>query len=682
MRNGFYLKLAAGGIRKNYRLYVPFLLTCSGMTIVYYLVSFLSDVPVIAEIRGGDMIQEMLGFGSGVIAVFSVFFLLYSYSFLIRRRKKEFGLYNVLGMGKGAIGRILLWETVLLALISIVSGLAAGILLSKLAELALVNIMRGEVTYSFFVSVMSIRQTVLIFCGIFLLLLLNALRQIRVTSPAALLKSENVGEKPPKANPFLGIAGAVILGIAYYIAVTTENPLAALLLFFVAVVMVIIATYLLFIAGSVFLCRILQKNKRYYYKPNHFVSVSSMVYRMKRNGAGLASICILATMVLVMVSSTSCLYFGEEDSLRSRYPRDITVQTYLSSLEDMRDENIEMLRGETERAFAGSVGENKENVLEYRYAAISGLLKDGVLEADVTALSSFSTDTFSNVVNVYFVPLADYNRMKGTAETLTEREVMIYAFRTKYTAESFTVSSSGKQFRVKKALDSFFENGFSAMDIISTVFVVVPDLESSIAELMTLADYNGNRMVSLHWYYGFDTEVSSEVQAAGVASMRSRLREMEIEKINGLTGSSVENLAAGRDNFYGTFGGLFFLGIMLSIVFLFATVLIIYYKQVSEGYEDRERFGIMQKIGMTEREIRKNIHSQMLTVFLLPFAAAVMHLAFAFPIIKQLLRMFNMTNIHLFVRTSIISTLFFGAVYAMVYHITSNVYYRIVSGKQ
>ena len=299
MKGAFYPKLALDGIRKNKRLYIPYILTCVGMVTMFYIITFLQKSETVGAMRSGSTVQRILSFGIIVIAVFACIFLFYTNSFLMKRRKKEFGLYNILGMGKRNIGIILVWESLIIALFSLAVGLFIGIAISKLAELALVNILNGAVKYSFSISPLAIVMTVAVFGAIFLLLLLNSIRQIRFSNTAALLRSENLGEKPPKGNIFIGIVGILLLGGAYWLAVSIKDPIAAMLMFFIAVIMVILGTYLTMIAGSVSFCRILQKNKKYYYKPSHFVSVSSMAYRMKRNGAGLASVCILATMVLV-----------------------------------------------------------------------------------------------------------------------------------------------------------------------------------------------------------------------------------------------------------------------------------------------------------------------------------------------------------------------------------------------
>ena len=337
MKKGFYPKLAFDGIRKNKKMYLPYILTSIGMVMMYYIIIFLQFSQSIKDAVQSSTVTQILGLGSWVIAIFSCIFLFYTNSFLIKRRKKEFGLYNILGMDKHNLGIILFWETLIIAVISLVIGLAAGIAFSKLAELVFLNLLKSDATFDLTVSSQGIGLCAIIFTVINILLFFNSLRQVRLSSAISLVKSEQTGEKPPKGNWIFGILGVLLLGGAYYISLSIEEPLQALTLFFVAVIMVIIGTYLVMISGSVLFCRLLQKNKKYYYKPNHFVSVSSMVYRMKRNGAGLASICILATMVLVMISSTTSLYFGEEDALAIRYPREINID--ISTLDTDLEKN-------------------------------------------------------------------------------------------------------------------------------------------------------------------------------------------------------------------------------------------------------------------------------------------------------------------------------------------------------
>lgn len=677
MSAGFYPKLAVTGIRKNGRLYIPYLLTCIGMVMMYYIITFLSQYEGLLHMNGGAVMQSMLNMGSFILAVFAVIFLFYTNSFLIRRRNKEFGLYNILGMGKRNIARIILWETLLIALLSLAVGLAGGIAFSKLAELGMVNIMHGEITYTLSLSPHAILRTVVLFAVIFGLILLNAIRKVRTADPVALIRSENVGEKPPKANWLLGMGGAVILAVAYYLAVTIQNPIAALEWFFVAVGMVIVATYLLFVSGSVLLCRILQKKKSFYYKPNHFISVSSMAYRMKRNGAGLASICILATMVLVMLTGSACLYFGSEDALRSHYPQDIVSDVNLTTVEAAEDGTIDALRDRVEAIIADH-GVDTTNLLDYRYGQVIGVLNDGVMEVD-TQTASFDMNPYDELYQIYFVPLADYNAMMGTAKELEGDQAMLYSTGNELPSDTLAIRG-GPAYRIVETLSSFPGIGSTAMDVIPELFVIVPDFEAAVTPLMPLADDHGNPMLYLHWYYGFDTTAEDSVQTAVTGEIQEAWRTVNIDGTYGIGAYSVESLAANRTDFFGTFGSVFFLGILLSIVFLFATVLIIYYKQISEGYEDQSRFEIMQKVGMTKRNIRKSINAQMLMVFLLPLVTAVIHLAFAFPMVRKLLMLFNLTNLPLLLQTAGISVLIFAVFYTLVYRLTSNAYYSIVSG--
>ena len=674
MKRGFYPRLAWSGMRKNSKLYLPYTLACIGMTAMFYILMHLAYSPALKLIPSSASVTVTLSLGSFVMGVFSLLFLFYTNSFLVRRRFKEFGLYNVLGMNKGNISRVLAWEALINALISLVGGLFLGIALSKLAELGLVNIMGGDTDLDLRISVKALEFTVMFFCGIFLLIYLNSLIKIRRSSASELVKSENFGEKPPRANWLFGLAGIVILAAAYYIAVSIKTPLTALSLFFIAVIMVIVATYLIFIAGSVWICRLLQKNKRYYYKKNHFVSVSSMVYRMKRNGAGLASICILATMVLVMISSTTCLYFGAEDALRDRYPRDISISASYSGLDSMTDENISALRGEISAAVGGA---ETENILDYRCASLVGSLENGILDLSEASIYSTAMTTYDYVAEVYIVPLADYNAIAGTNESLGSDEAMIYAYRMDYTDKTFAVDEL-VSFRVKKVLDSFpIADGSAMASIAPTVFVIVPDFADTVAKLGGAVSSSGDEPASLSWNYAFDTPVSDEEETAMCERIGERLSECS--ESGGYLYYSRESLAANRADFYGMYGGLFFLGIMLSIAFICAAVLIIYYKQISEGYEDRRRFEIMQNVGMTKKEIRSSINSQLLTVFFLPLIFAGLHLGFAFPFIHKLLMLFNLSNLPLLIGTTAISFGVFALLYAVVFRVTSNAYYNIVS---
>lgn len=671
MRAGFYPKLAMDGIRKNKRLYIPYILTGSIMVMMFYILCFLVESPTLAQMPGGDNLKMILPMGTGVIGFFSLLFLFYTNSFLIRQRNREFGLYNILGMDKRNISRIMVWESLFVGVSSILFGLILGIALSKLAELGLLNLLRLDVSYQLGIGTISVRDTACVYGVIYLLLLVSSLIKVHRTKPLALLQSSRVGEKPPKGNWVLAFAGAVGLGTAYFLAVSIEEPMTALTVFFGAVLLVIVATYLLFIAGSVVLCRILQKNKGYYYKPNHFVSVSSMVYRMKRNGAGLASICILLTMVLVMISSSASLYFGSEDTLRNRYPNSINVEVKLNDITALREDNVSSLRD-----IVNENGGSQGTMTDYRTATISGLFTDTGIIVDVESVTDFHLLDYDNVGMIQAIALSDYNRLMGTDAVLEDGECMLYCIRTKYEADTFAIAGE-QPYRVRKVLDHFFADGHINMQIVPTICIVVSDIEAFAAPVLSRADYRGEPMLQLYWKCGIDIDKKAETQIALSKKIDSALQETKED--TRVIYSSVESREANRQDFFVTFGSLFFLGIMLSIVFLFAAVLIIYYKQISEGYEDISRFEIMQKVGMTKKDIKRSINSQMLTVFFLPLLFAGLHLAFAFPMIWKMLQLFNLRNLSLVILVTVVSFCIFGVFYALVYKITSNAYCSIVS---
>lgn len=680
MKKGFYPKLAFDGIRKNKKMYLPYILTSIGMVMMYYIIIFLQFSQSIKDAVQSSTVSQILGLGSWVIAIFSCIFLFYTNSFLIKRRKKEFGLYNILGMDKHNLGIILFWETLIIAVISLVIGLAAGIAFSKLAELIFLNLLKSDVTFDLTVSSQGIGLCAIIFTVINILLFFNSLRQVRFSSAISLVKSEQTGEKPPKGNRLLGILGVLLLGGAYYISLSIKEPLQALTLFFVAVIMVIIGTYLVMISGSVLFCRLLQKNKKYYYKPNHFVSVSSMVYRMKRNGAGLASICILATMVLVMISSTTSLYFGAEDALSSRYPREINISFSSLDTQIYKNGQSDQIRSEIDE-IAKKHNANVHNSLTYLAGVLSGMVTDGNVETDIGNVYSGTVD-YNKVFQFNFVSVDDYNEMMGTDYRLKDGEAMVYLFRKDSNFHGDTLSFNGGQsFKIVRYLDNFISQSDAAMTVVPTMAIFVNDLDKA-TQGMTDAthQHDSEPVVNFSWTYGFDTGLSEDEQISLSKDINSYLTDVSDDFKEDIHSTEVESREQNRLDFFGLYGGLFGLGIILSIVFIFAAVLIIYYKQISEGYEDQSRFEIMQKVGMTKNEIRKSINSQLLTVFFLPLIFAGMHLAFAAPIIKKLLLLFNLTNLNLFIVTILISFAAFALFYMIVYKITSSAYYKIVSG--
>lgn len=666
MKGLLSIRLAWSGIRKNRKLYLPYCLTIIGMVMMSYIMQSLSYSPALHAMKGGSQLETILSLGKLVIAVFAGVFLLYTNSFLIRRRYREFGLYNVLGMDKNALSKVVVWENLIVAVIGLAVGLVLGSLLYKLAELGLVNMVHGQVDYSFVVEPEALKFTLVLFAIIFALILVRSLIQVRRTRPLELLRSEAAGEKPPKANYLLGLLGAALLGGAYYLAVTATNAISAFTWFFVAVLMVIAGTYLLMISGSVVLCRLLQKWKGYYYRKQHFVSVSSMAYRMKRNGAGLASICILATMVLVMISSTGSLYIGVEDAMANRYPHDSGLTLRLSRLEWMDDAHM----AEIEAALDGTLEAQKVTPTAreiYRYATISGVFAGEELLTDPTEAGGVTN--YNEVYSLYFVPQEDYNRLFGTDLQLQPGQALAGAYNCSLQWD--TIQIGQLQLEIAGQMPRDMTMGVMKVSVVPSVVLVVSDMQ----ELSGLESLG----VTMSDYCGFDFDLPEEDIVAVHQALCESLKTLSIA--DGIKVQS-ECPILERDDFYLTFGGLFFIGMMLSVIFIAAAALIIYYKQVSEGYEDQSRFAIMRKVGMTQRDIKRSVNSQILTVFFLPLLMAGVHLAFAFPMVWQLLTMFNLTNKRLAICTNIGAFLIFCVFYVVIYRFTAHAYYRIVSGKE
>ena len=662
MKGLLSIRLAWSGIRKNRKLYVPYLLTVIGMVMMSYIMQALSYAPALHAMKGGSNLEAILSLGKLVIAVFAAIFLLYTNSFLIRRRYREFGLYNVLGMDKNALCRVAFWENLIVALIGLAVGLALGTLLYKLAELGLVNMIRGQVDDSFVVEPESLEFTLVIFAVIFALIMIRSLIQVRHTRPLELLRSESAGEKPPRANYLLGLLGLGLLGGAYYMAVTISNALSAFTWFFVAVLMVIAGTYLVMISGSVVLCRLLQKWKGYYYKKQHFVSVSSMAYRMKRNGAGLASICILATMVLVMISSTGSLYIGAEDAIAVRYPYDSTVKLYFGRLDELDDRNVEKIQRTMERTLeAQKVTPTAEKI--FRYVSVSGALLEDRLVTDFTEVNAVMN--YNQVYSLYLLSQADYNQMYGTGIALQPGQAMVRVYNGSWNGSHIQVGAL--ELDVVGQLPCGLE--MEDMTLVPSLVLVVSDLQqASVPEECNMIFFCG-------YDFGLPEEETLEAHRALEAAAKALASEQKIH-------CRVECPIVERQDFYITFGGLFFIGMILSAMFIAAAALIIYYKQVSEGYEDQSRFAIMRKVGMTRQDIKKSINSQILTVFFIPLLLAGVHLAFAFPLVWQLLTMFSLTNKRLAICTNIGAFLIFCVFYVVIYRFTAHAYYRIVSGQE
>lgn len=581
-----------------------------------------------------------------MIVVFAVIFLFYTNSFLIKRRKKEIGVYNILGMGKRHIARMMAVETILTAGISILGGLVFGIIFGKLMYLLLLKILHNSVDMQFSVNGTAIVQTVILFAGIFLLTYLYNILQIQLVNPVELLHGGNQGEKEPKSRWLLVIVGVAALGNGYWIALTTEAPLEALLKFFIAVICVIIGTYALFIAGSIVVLKMLRKNKAYYYNPKHFTSVSGMIYRMKQNGAGLANICVLSTMVLVMVSTTVSLYAGMEDILDSRFPRDVSIVCKQADVD--HEEIIErLLKEQCEKA-----GVKITDRVWYRYGSMNAVLKGDKLE---------NVDQYYPDNHFYYVEMMtqdEYNRIEKRNVSLEEQEILTYTSNGKCGKKEINIA--GRNYQVKKELSEMTSQPKSTAEMYKTLYIVFANAEQI------------ERIEPFSYADKFNLKGDDGKQ-------KEALEQIQNEFYEKIPDGMMESRMLSRSSFYELYGGLFFIGIYLGSMFIMATVLIIYYKQISEGYDDRERYQIMQKVGMSKKEVKRSIRSQVLSVFFLPLVVAVIHVAVAFKVMTKILGVLNLTNVSLFAVCTIITIAVFAVFYIIVYSITAKEYYRIVN---
>ena len=675
MRSALYPKIAVDGIRKNSKLYVPYIATCILMIAVFYIMHTLGFSDMLSNFMGAATAKEILAFGTYIMAIFGTIFLFYTQSALIKGRLKEFGLYSVLGMNRKNLGKVVFYETVITWVISMAGGLVLGVALSKLAELGLCKMIGVEAVYSFDIHGESLLWTVIVYSFVFFLIYLNAFRQVRFSSAIDLIHAGKAGEKPPKANWVAGIIGLALLAAGYIIALKIEQPLAALAWFFIAVILVIIGTYLTLITGSVLLCRILQKNKNYYYKTNHFVSVSSMAYRMKRNGASLASICTLLTMVLVMMSSTYALYSNREATIKNHYPRQLNASAMRYGYDETYPEIAEALTSGL-KAKTEEYGAEISNTIEYYDYALVGYYQDGIVDLGINPMENITTIDYDNVAQAVFIDVDTYNMLTGENASLAPDEALVGVSGRLNIGDVLGVGD--ESFKVKDRIDDQVQTLDPDMvTVITTIIIIVDDADEVASRYADVVDYAGDLMISWNWRYQFDTDLDPEGQKE-LGSILNKYINTEMEYMSH-TSNYVASQEEQRADFVMTFGGLFFLGILLSIIFLVSCVLIIYYKQISEGLEDQSRFDIMQKVGMTKENIKKSINSQMLTVFFIPIAVACMHLAAVLPIVHKLLMLFGHDNMPLLLISAGVCALVCGIFYAATYKVTSNAYYKIVS---
>lgn len=660
MNKLFYPKLAAGNIKKNARIYIPYLLTCIFTIAMYYVIHSLSMNEGLNNMRGGQQMQGMLEFGRFIIGVFAAVFLFYTNSFLMKRRKKEIGLWNILGMEKRHIMKVIGYETLYIMLISLTAGLLLGILLEKGTYLILARLFEFDIVLGFHIYGGAILVSCILFGIIFFAIFLNSLWQVSRSKPIELLRGGMVGEKEPKTKWFMAVLGILCLATAYTLSICLKDPLESLAVFFVAVLLVIAGTELLFVAGSIAFLKLLRKNKNYYYKAKHFTSVSNMLYRMKRNAVGLANICILVTMILVMLSSTSSLVMGEEDIIHNRYPNDFSIT------EHNRNELNPELQEIVNREIEAQQLEVKKSLC-YSHLQVMGIQNGSEFETDMNRVENY---TFNGGNACYLIALSldDYNRILGTDVLLQEDEILLYSPDNKYRYDTMDVF--GKTYRIAENLDEFLDIGTD--HVLNTYYLVVRDWQEIQHALNYLSNSYEDTSYLVDTYYGYDLIGTPEAKEAAFVQIRNQFLETEWNVV-------IFTHENARRDFMSLHGSLFFLGIFLSILFVMAVILVIYYKQISEAYEDKERYQIMQKVGMSQAEVRQSIHSQILTVFFLPLITAGIHVAFALPIIIRMLKLFGFFNTSLFVICALICFLIFAVLYGIIYSITAKAYYKIVS---
>ena len=658
-KTAFYPKLAAQNIRRNKQFYLPFILTCVATAAMFYIMCFLTFNP--ATIKIHQTLYVILNLGCIVVGLFSAIFLFYTNSFLMKRRQKEIGLYNILGMGKGNIASILFFEILFVTLITLICGIALGIILSKLVLLILCRLVAFPVPFGFEVSLQGIAYSIYLFCGIFFLILLSNLIRIKLSNPIELLRGGDVGEKEPKTKWILALVGILTLGAGYWIAIVTDEPLQAIMLFFVAVILVIIGTYLLFTASSIAILKRLKSKPKYYYSTKHFIPVSGMIYRMKQNAVGLGNICILATMVLVMVSGTICMYLGTEDSLNSSNPTDVIVQVYRFPVAERSELSSEINNTVSES------GLEMSNITDLYSISFSVKLENGSFSSSPD--SNYNEDDNSEI-NI--LPISEYNRLTEKSAELSSTEALVYEEQ----GQLSSFSISGKSYNITGTLEGFPSISKTNSIIQNRFFIVLSD--AAFDEIVV-----NNDNITPEIYYGFDLSGTDEQKTACYSEVRQTVSSFVEAKNNS---DSAENIyyntnskQLNKQDIFAMSGGFLFLGLFLGVVFLMATVLIIYYKQLSEGYDDKGRFEIMQKVGLSRPEIKKAIRSQVLIVFFLPLGMAVIHIAFAFKMITKLLLVFNLTNTSLFAICTLGTVAVFAIIYGIVYMLTAKVYYKIVS---
>ncbi len=655
-----YWRLARHAVTNNRQTYLPYLLAATFTVMIFYILLSLSCDPALEQIHGGHVAAEFTAMGSVIVAFFAIIFLFYTNSFLMKQRKKELGLYNILGMEKKHIARILAVETAFLGAVSITAGIGLGICCNKLAYLLIVHLLRGTVTLGFYLSLKTIGNTILLFAAIFLLTYVNAVRQIHLANPIELLHSAQTGEREPQANKLIALLGVLCLGAGYAIALTAQQPLQKLLSFTGAILLVIIGTYCLFTAGSIALLKWLKQKKSYYYTPAHFVSLSGLLYRMKQNAVGLANICILSTMVLVMLSSTLGLILSGNENIALRNPYDITIY----ALDSTEQQNQQWMQRTDELLAEQQATVTVSAAYPYleRTVLINGTQVSTVsdmVNTDETIKTLLKNETESNTMMI--LPYSAYATLTETPVALTDGTLLLYATKKAYPHDVMQLNQ--QTYAVQSLSQPFTHNGLMDFSYTDTYYMVLTD-----------ADYRQFRhqyQPQQDFFYGISLTTDKQSQLALAEQLQTTL------DAQGFRGR-VESRYAMESEFLALYGGLLFLGCFLGAIFLIATVLIIYYKQISEGYEDKKRYEIMQNVGMSHQEVKASITAQIKLVFFLPLIMAAIHLLFCLPALYQMLSLLGLRHLApLYISTGSCFAVF-AVFYIAVFAITSRTYYQIV----
>lgn len=677
--NRLYLRLAWSNLKNSRQFYLPYVIAGMLSAMMFYTMCAIQGNDGLSKMRGGSSVQIVLYFGVVVVGVFVSIFLFYTNSFIMKRRKKELGVYNILGMEKIHVAKIMAWETVFSFLIAVGGGLITGIVFQKLLTMFLYRLTGLEAAIPFYISGWGCLHTAEMFGAIYVCILLYNLMQIRFSNPVELLHSGNTGEREPKTKIIQAVLGILCIVTGYYIAITTDNPVKAVSLFFVAVMLVIVGTYFLFNAGSIAFLKLLRKNKRYYYQTRHFTTVSGMIYRMKQNAVGLANICILSTMVLVVISMTVCMYAGIEDELKTQYPAELELifydpdgqqdaQTFnrmADEIERVIKENGRVITGKQKGSYVGTAVAMTGN-------KITALDRSAMDFSNMYVLEIMTKDGFEEYMQETIPDIPD-GSVAVMMDSVYEQDTIVMG-NTEYPVEQ------SMKFPIRNAVSEFVDG---------SVILIVKDenalenMRKQLAAMETEA-YGEERTVDLTYVMNFDMSGSGEEKIACANAVRERVSEWQNDETNPKTmrlDCNVISRAEGHIDYETSNGGLLFLGLFLGSMFLMITVLIIYYKQISEGYEDKERFAIMEKVGMSNEEVKATIRSQVRMVFFLPLATAACHLAAAYPMLKNLLALVSLYNGTLFAWCLAGTVLVFGLIYLAVFIITSKSYYKIVGNQ-